>query len=523
MKLIYSIFGWTGYMAAIALATPWQQEWKDEWKGDPWTVFVQGNRQTIIHAKTVWEWAHVRHRHSIDRTAQEAFGELYDTLPFNSSQYLPPFKLDLHNYLKIDGLYVFIAPPISAYYTEAPVEPPDYAWVVMNAEGHVLWAFHWYYSSSYEFPWIKAIHDRRRALDIWRLQTRKNTVDYDEYYNRKPEGLPISLQIRSRDRVVYALDAHTQQYKQLYIFSKGACALAVYSLARMNTLDWDFNAWEQHLYQTQEELELLEQVLGKFIDIQMNSSSKPQSYQREIEAILPRAGQLASQFHLQQTTRKKNIESVYDYFSKVFGQIFPTFEPDYISPLSPVRDEDRREFLRELNLPLNRFHPNAWIDVTCQVSYCTERWIKKIWKGYLKVDEPNKCQKRSFLCTLMPESRGRTVSIAYAISEYASENLCREALADRRFWRPFNEPKESLQDTLRHTRINPGLVGEYDLTSTLRMNYRGVIIPESDTSSIIFRRGNTVVALIASDPNYSVLPLAKKIDQALKNIYEPEP
>ena len=53
------------------------------------------------------------------------------------------------------------------------------------------------------------------------------------------------------------------------------------------------------------------------------------------------------------------------------------------------------------------------------------------------------------------------------------------------------------------------------------MNYRGMIIPESETATIIFRRGNTIVALVASDPHYSVLSLAKKIDQELKKIYMP--
>lgn len=513
-----------------------EETWQKEWNGDPWTTSVQGNDQTLIHAKTVWEWANNKSYHSVDRNAREAFGELFDKLPFNSSVYPPPFKLKLYNYLKIDGCYIFIYPLPPTDTNTTPSESPLYAWVIMDTEGHVLWAFHWYYSSSYEFPWIMAIHNHRYELHIRRPSGKiiADDVDpYDQYYNRKWDRRPIALRIRDKDRVVYLLDSKTGTPRQLYVYSKKACALAVYSQGigigygqypvKIDTMDWDFGAWQQYTHQTPEELERLERILGKFIDIQMNPESNPASFRQEIEKILPKARQLAKAYHAEQAKRREHIRAVYGQCSKLIRGILPEFKKDQLSRLTPFRQDDIQAFLQALNLPLNRFYPDAYIDAKFQILYCTERWIKKIWKGNIDIyNEEDWCRKRSFRCTLIPENTGRSVRIACSIAEYATENLCREGLADRWFWKPFapdEESGDSVENVLRRTRINPGLVGEYDLASILRMNYRGVIIPESETSSIVFRRGNTVVALISSDPHYSVLPLAKKIDQALKKIY----
>lgn len=529
MKLFHLILLWNFFLTCVASASPWGHAWKEEWNGEPWKVRVQGDRQTIEHAKTVWEWANVQSMYSIVKNAHEIFGELCDKLPFKPSPYVPPFKLKIHNYLKINDFYLFISPSISSHYNCAPIKPPDYAWIVMNAEGHVLWAFHWYYSSSYEFPWVSAIQDQYITLDIWRSYTREVMLresPYDEYYNKREDGRPVSLRIRDNDRAIYLLNPKTKVPKQLYVYSKGTCALSVYSPAKIDTLDWDFKAWQQYTHQTPEELKQLEKILGKFIDIQMNPSSKPASFRQEIERILPKARELAKAYHAEQAKRREHIRAVYQQCSKLIGNIFPEFKIDQFSPLTSFRNNDIRAFLQALDLPLNRFHPNAYVDAKSQIPYCTERWIKKIWKGDTDIYQEDWCRKRSFRCTLIPENTGRPVRIAYSIVQCATENLCREALGDRWFWRPFapdKDPKDSVENILRHTRIRPGLVGEYDLASTLRMNYRGVIIPESETSSIVFRRGNTVVALIASDPHYSVLPLARKIDKALHGIYTQRP
>lgn len=536
MKLFYLTLIWNFALACVTVASQWGEEWKEEWNGEPWVVRVQGHDQIIEHAKTVWEWANDHSMHSITRNAREAFGELCDKLPFNPSSYLPPFKLTLHNYLKIDGCYVFIYPFSPAENNATNKKPSFSAWVVMDPKGHVLWAFHWYYSSSYKFPWISAIHDRNHELDIWRSSNREASLHkfpYDEYYNKRKDSRPISLRIRDKDRVVYLLDSKTGVPRQLYVYSRSSCALAVYSQGvgigygqypvKIDTLDWDFGAWRQYAHQTPEELEKLEHILGKFIDLQMNPESNPASFRQEIEKILPKAGKLAKAYHAEQAKRREYIGTVYEQCSQLIGGLFPKLEGDALSRLASVGNDDIRAFLSALNLPLNRFYPDAYIDAQFQVPYCTERWIKKIWKGTVDIyNEEESCRKRSFRCTLVPENTGRPVRIAYSIAEYATENLCRKCLADRWFWRPFQsfkKSRESVKDLLRHTRINPGLVGEYDLASAPLINYRGVIVPESETSSIVFRRGNTIVALISSDPHYSVLSLAKKIDHALKNIY----
>ncbi len=526
MKLFYLALTWKFSLACMAFDSPWKNEWQEEWNGEPWVVRVQGRDQAIEHAKTVWEWANDQPLHSITKNAHETFGELCEKLPFKSSLYRPPFKLKLHHYLKIDGYYLFVFPFLPTDKNTTPAKTPISAWIVMNTEGHVLWAFHWYYSSSYEFPWICAIQDQCLTLDLWRSETRKASLHefpYDEYYHKRKDGRPVSLRTRNTDRVVYLLNSKTASPRQLYIYSKGGCALTVYSSGKIDTLDWDFKAWRQYTHQQPEELEQLERILGKFIDIQMNPLSNPASFREEIEKILPKARKRAKAYHAEQAKRREHIRAIYQQCSKLIGDLFPEFKIDELSPLAPFRDKDIRIFLKAVNLPLNRFYPDAYIDAKFQAPYCTERWIKKIWKGDIDVyDKESCCRKRSFRCTLIPENKGRPARIAYSIVQCATENLCREALADRWFWKPFDSHgtrKDSVENILNHTRIKPGLVGEYDLASTLRMNYRGVIIPESETSAIVFRRGNTVVALISSDPYYSVLPLAKEIDQALKKIY----
>ena len=502
-------------------ASPWVKAWKKEWNGEPWLISVEGEEQCLLHSKSVKEWADQRpflgHPFDRARNAEELFGPLIKQLPLQPGTYDPPFKKIPHPYLKLEDATVFMAP-----LARLDGDPKPF-WIVMDAGGHVLFTFHWCYSSRYEFPLVFAAV---RVEDLLRFNypypaTRRLYPNFKDRDFPPPFKQPASLVQRAKDRVLYALDPKTKQPIRLYMYNKGGCTVYAAPSEELATLDWSSSYWNQHVRQTPEEIARLERILEQFIDFQMKSRIAPADCRKEIELLLLKGRIRGNLFHQEREKERQKYFQLLEWSYRLIAGTLPQYEQDSLHYLSTCKKEDIQALLHAWHLPLNRFHPDARIDVKSQVFYCTERWIQKIWKGEIRIYETDWSRKRSFRCTLVPENKGRNTCIAYSIVECSTENMCREALADRRFWRPFNEHEESMEEILLHTRVNPGLVGEYDLASVLRMNYRGVTIPESETSTIIFRRGNTIVALVASDPHYSVLPLAKKIDQALKKIYMP--
>ena len=502
-------------------ASPWVKTWDKEWDGVPWLICVEGEEQYLLHSKSVKEWADQRpflgHPFDRARNAEELFGPLVNQLPLQPGTYDPPFRRTLHPYLKLEDAFVFQAT------LESSDGDPKPFWIVMDRDGHVLFTFHWCYSSRYEFPLVFAAAREENLLrfNYPYPSSRRLYPNFKDEDFPPPFKQPTSLVQRAKNRSLYALDPKTKQPIRLYIYNKGACVVYASPSAELATLDWSSSYWNRHVRQTPKEIERLEAILDQFIDFQMDSKAAPADCRKEIELLLIKGRERGRLFHQEREKERKQYFQLFGWCHQLIAGTLPQYQQESLHYLSLAKKEDIQSFLLPLNLPLNRFYPDAKVDVKCQVPYCTERWIQKIWKGKIQIYETDWRQKRSFRCTLIPDNTGKNIRIAYSIVECSTENMCREALADRRFWRPFNEHEESVEEVLLHTRVHPGLVGEYDLSSSLRMNYRGMIIPESETATIIFRRGNTIVALVASDPHYSVLSLAKKIDQELKKIYMP--
>ncbi len=64
-------------------------------------------------------------------------------------------------------------------------------------------------------------------------------------------------------------------------------------------------------------------------------------------------------------------------------------------------------------------------------------------------------------------------------------------------------------------RVNPRLVGEYDLALKPQLDATGALIPNAEESDICFVRNNTAVRVVADRPDVSVLWIARKIDEEL--------
>ena len=120
--------------------------------------------------------------------------------------------------------------------------------------------------------------------------------------------------------------------------------------------------------------------------------------------------------------------------------------------------------------------------------------------------------------TFLVKKGTREYPVEYMIAHLHSRNQAMKSLFAMRAWNEVNvrRKEEDIKRVAANTQLHPGLVGDYDLCLKPVLNGLGVPIPEAEHSTICFVRGNTAVMLKNADMKVSVLPLARKIDEALK-------
>ena len=115
--------------------------------------------------------------------------------------------------------------------------------------------------------------------------------------------------------------------------------------------------------------------------------------------------------------------------------------------------------------------------------------------------------------TFSVNENGRDYPVTYTILHLHTENQALRAM----FAMQAEQSKQLIKPEIlkKILRVNPGLVGDYDVCLKPVINELGVPIPHGEYSSISFIRGNTAVTLKNETMDISVLPLAKQIDEAL--------
>lgn len=121
--------------------------------------------------------------------------------------------------------------------------------------------------------------------------------------------------------------------------------------------------------------------------------------------------------------------------------------------------------------------------------------------------------------TFQVKKEGRQYPVEYMIAHLSSQELAMKALFAMQARKEVDAQteEEDIKRVTEMTQVHPGLVGDYDLCLKPVLNGLGVPIPHSQQAWICFVRGNTAVMLKSRDLKVSVLPLARSIDEALKN------
>ena len=109
--------------------------------------------------------------------------------------------------------------------------------------------------------------------------------------------------------------------------------------------------------------------------------------------------------------------------------------------------------------------------------------------------------------------RGSRVEILVAHARSRKEAM--ELLLKLRFYDPRNTKRDP-HDVASATVMKPGKVGDFDLGCGPVLGLDGALVKGSEQSAVYFLRGNTAVMVLSSDPGYSVLGMARKLDAALQ-------
>ena len=118
-------------------------------------------------------------------------------------------------------------------------------------------------------------------------------------------------------------------------------------------------------------------------------------------------------------------------------------------------------------------------------------------------------------CGKLEETMEHGARVEILVAHARSRKEAMELLLKLRFYDPRNT-KRDLRDVAAATVVKPGKVGDFDLGSGLVLGPDGALVKGSDQSAVYFLRGNTAVMVLSTDPGYSVLGMARKLDAALE-------
>lgn len=138
--------------------------------------------------------------------------------------------------------------------------------------------------------------------------------------------------------------------------------------------------------------------------------------------------------------------------------------------------------------------------------------LKLIWKKNIYQQEEN-------TQGVFVRLGDREKCIFILVMRFATKEEAKARLVQYRYVNPKDISQTisflSEKNVKAQTKVNPRLVGEFDLSLKHQFDASGSIIPKSNESALYFQRGETAVMVVSQDPKASVLELAKQIDQVL--------
>ena len=118
-------------------------------------------------------------------------------------------------------------------------------------------------------------------------------------------------------------------------------------------------------------------------------------------------------------------------------------------------------------------------------------------------------------CGKLEEAMERGARVEILVAYARSRKEAMDLLLRLRFYDLLNTKRDP-RDVAAATVVKPGRVGDFDLGSGPVLGSDGALVKGSDQSAVYFLRGNTAVMVLSTDPGYSVLGIAKKLDTALQ-------
>lgn len=109
--------------------------------------------------------------------------------------------------------------------------------------------------------------------------------------------------------------------------------------------------------------------------------------------------------------------------------------------------------------------------------------------------------------------KGTHIEILTAHARSRKEAM--DLLLRLRFYEPTNTGRDT-EDMAASTVMNPRKVGDFDMNGGSVLGADGSLLKDSEESAVYFLRGNTAVMVISTYPGYSVLSMARKLDDALQ-------
>lgn len=267
--------------------------------------FVRGAEQIAVEKESLskWcEWMTIGHPTEKRKTPQDLLGPSYDSLVAGnmSLQELSPTPIKLKNNLKIRGYYVFFAD--DAFFNSN-------IWFVMDQDGHIIYAFNFWYSGGTVLP---------RIIALWQGVGIYNTPAPDN----------MELHEQGKESWIYHVDKE-QGFRHLRSYVNGKVVVVCESTGGGYCFDWPLEYENPTIRQDD-----LVPILREFVKVQTGRSRAVEA-EGEILSLLPKAKKL-----------------VYDYKSRTISYPNPPSPPQApASGVIPAFDKSWKTLAEKLHFP----------------------------------------------------------------------------------------------------------------------------------------------------------------------------
>ncbi len=453
--------------------------------------YVEGLKQYPIEAASLAEWCEQNAQSGPPdewSTARKELGVLYETFLKDSfpNQETLPKKIALKNYLRIKDYYLFT--PIQESQEDDPQELDPFqvsspigasisdSWKVMDEKGTIILSFKFCYGQTKTFPKVVAT--------CIALPSKLATWD------------KISIKENPDEWILYGLNKNKEP-DHFFVLARGTMALHP---ERSFIISSDEDYAKE--YQTVKQTDLIP-VLREFMDIQMGRKKNFTDARKEILPLLSK-------------TKKQEK----DLRESQLKKLPPPIPQPQVPSFLPRFEETRDKLAKLLHFPIpDQYKPSKESGPSPNVvDHCREDWLKqfKIPKFYKERSEHASIW---YYFYLLPSDNQKTHLM---IAQCGTRALALETLARMRLWQAgeqMDQPKELTAEYVAgQTNTSSKLVGDFSLFLKGGLDKFGNLSPDGPYSSIFFVRGTTAICLVSGNPSRSVLPMAKKLDEALKKL-----